>query len=321
MEIPTSLRSALDALAEGLPQTPLARDAQALSERYRNQSANGARLVQNDAEATAYALSRMPATYGAVFSALRWTAEHTGAEFQTLLDAGAGTGAACWAALSALSGIREITCIEREGSMRRIGQRLMEAGPDALRRARWLSFDLTAGTLPHRADIVMASYVLSEMAEGDRAKAADALWDAADKLLLVVEPGTPAGFKKLAALRERLISRGAHLATPCPHEGPCPVPPGDWCHFSCRIPRSRVHRALKGGDAPYEDEKFCYMAFSRTPCQRPVSRVLRHPQTEPGRVTLTLCTPEGIQKCAVMKREGERFKRARKTDWGDGTKI
>ncbi|MEL7604103.1 MAG: small ribosomal subunit Rsm22 family protein, partial [Bacillota bacterium] len=89
----------------------------------------------------------------------------------------------------------------------------------------------------------------------------------------------------------------------------------------CRGPRSRLHRALKGGDAPYEDEKFCYMAFTKEPCEKTVARVLRHPIIEPGRVTLTLCTPEGIQKSVVTKRSNDAFKHARKTDWGGGWSI
>jgi ribosomal protein RSM22 (predicted rRNA methylase) len=218
--------------------------------------------------------------------------------------------------LEALPDIRQITCVERETAMRHAGQRLAESGPEPLRSARWLDIDLTKESFVQPADCVIASYVLSEMTEENRAKTAEVLWNAAGKMLLVVEPGTPAGYEQVKALRSLLLSRGAHIAAPCPHEVPCPIPEGDWCHFACRVPRSRLHRALKGGDAPYEDEKFCYMAFTKQPRDHASARVLRHPQIEPGRVTLTLCTPKGLKKSIVTKRDGEAFKRARKADWG-----
>jgi ribosomal protein RSM22 (predicted rRNA methylase) len=272
MELPLELKGALEALAAGLPQSQLAHAAQGFSLRYRKESGGGRRLLTDETEAAAYAIARMPATFGAALAALRGAQAHAKAQILTLLDAGAGTGAACWAAMEALPEIRRITCIERESAMRRTGQRLAHAGPDPLRNAEWLSADLTKEPPGRKADIVIASYVLGEMAEEDRGKAAEWLWDAAEKLLLIVEPGTPAGFTQLGELRARLLNCGAHIAAPCPHEGLCPVPEGDWCHFTCRVPRSRLHRALKGGQAPYEDEKFAYMAFSKEPCGRALSR-------------------------------------------------
>jgi ribosomal protein RSM22 (predicted rRNA methylase) len=316
MEIPIALRDAIETFAVGQPRAQLTLAAQKLSERYRGESGGGKRLLTRDAEAAAYAAARMPATYCAVLSALRQSLMHCDIGCTSLLDVGAGTGAACWAALEAMPNIRQITCVEREAAMRRAGQRLAEAGPEPLRNVRWLDIDLAKESTPQTADLVIASYVLGEMTEENRAKTAETLWSAAGKMLLIVEPGTPAGYEQVRALRSLLLSRGAHIAAPCPHVGPCPIPEGDWCHFACRVPRSRLHRALKGGDAPYEDEKFCYMAFTKQPGEHVSARVLRHPQVEPGRVTLTLCTPEGIKKSIVTKRDGEAFKRARKAVWG-----
>jgi len=321
MEIPAALREAIEALVDGHPEAKLKADAQALSVRYRDEGRGGRRLLTGDDEAAAYAAARMPATYCAALCALRQALACAGIACASLLDAGAGTGAACWAALEALPDIRRVACVEREPAMRRAGQRLAEAGPEPIRGAEWLSLDLSQEPPLRRADFVIASYVLGEMAESSRARAAEALWDAAEKMLLVVGPGTPAGFAQMRALRGLMLSRGAHIAAPCPHEGPCPMPENDWCHFACRVPRSRLHRALKGGDAPFEDEKFCYMAFVKTPCEKAAGRVLRHPFIEPGRVTLTLCTPGGIKKSIVTKRGGEAFRRARKAGWGEGMEL
>ena len=50
----------------------------------------------------------------------------------------------------------------------------------------------------------------------------------------------------------------------------------------------------------------------------PAGRVLRHPLTRKGLVQLRLCTPEGgVRDEIVSKRQGERYRRARETGWGD----
>ena len=60
--------------------------------------------------------------------------------------------------------------------------------------------------------------------------------------LLIIEPGTPAGYARMIALRSQLIASGAHVAAPCPHQAPCPLATPDWCHFAQRLPRSRAHK-------------------------------------------------------------------------------
>ena len=35
---------------------------------------------------------------------------------------------------------------------------------------------------------------------------------------------------------------GANILAPCPHARPCPLAAPDWCHFSARVARSRLHR-------------------------------------------------------------------------------
>jgi len=73
---------------------------------------------------------------------------------------------------------------------------------------------------------------------------------AAKGLLVLVEPGTPAGYGRILRARDRLVGLGATLAAPCPHHAACPLTGEDWCHFSVRLPRSRDHRLAKGGEVP-----------------------------------------------------------------------
>ena len=316
MEIPQALREALELQLTGMRQAQMMHDAQTISMRYRTQSGKGERLLTSDAEAVAYATARMPATFGAVYVALEQALASAGCLPQTLLDAGAGTGAAAWAADAQLD-LKSIVCLEREDAMRRTGEAMMKQGPQALRDAKWIPHDLTTDEISERSDLVVASYVLNEMTDAGRKKTAEKLWNAAKMLLLLVEPGTPAGFSHLREARQTLLECGAHIAAPCPCEADCPKTQDDWCHFSCRVGRSRLHRQLKGGEAPYEDEKFIYMALTREGSRCTGARVLRHPQVRGGHVMLEVCTADGIRDIKLSKKDGERYKQARKAKSGE----
>ena len=115
------------------------------------------------------------------------------------------------------------------------------------------------------ADLVIASYVINEISESEQTTLAELMWQKTRDTLLVVEPGTPAGYARIFALRAQLIAAGAHVAAPCPHDGVCPLAAPDWCHFTQRLPRSQAHRQLKSAELAYEDERFAYVALTRAP--------------------------------------------------------
>ena len=93
---------------------------------------------------------------------------------------------------------------------------------------------------------------------------------------------------------------------------------GDWCHFSQRLERTAEHRRIKQGDLGHEDEKFSYVAFSKVGVNRPGTRIVRHPIYRPRQVQLTLCTADGLKQTTVTKSQGERYRTAKKAEWGDG---
>ena len=316
MEFPLELRAAIEQRAERYTPAQLAALSQQLTLRYHTMSGRGQSLLSQGDEALAYAAVRMPATFGAVCGALQQTLPVLNALPRTLLDVGAGTGAASWAAASLLE-LDGITCFEREEAMRTLGQQLMQAGASPLPGARWLAGDAVCDALPAGADLVLASYMLNEFSPAQRAAAVDKLWAAAGQVLVILEPGTPVGFALLREVRTQLLAKGAYLAAPCPHAGACRLTGDDWCHFSARIARSRLHRLLKGGDVPYEDEKYAYLAFSRTPVQPAAARILRHPKAAKGQITLSLCCADANREVTVRKRDGSAFKAARKAAWGD----
>lgn len=309
MEFPFEIREYVEELAakrEGLTKA-----AERLSERYRGESGSGSPLVNGSLDILAYAAVRMPATFGAAGKALELTLEHFGGEISSVLDVGAGTGAASLAA-SFLTGCGDITCFEREQAMIDLGRELSErCGVDF----RWIKRDISGG-LEQSADMVISAYCLNEMTAAGRRSALEELWRAARKLLVVIEPGTPEGFSQIKQARELLTGLGGNIAAPCPQIGECPLSEGDWCHFTARIARGRLHKRLKGGDVPYEDEKFSFLAVSREPCRPCAARILRHPKIESGRIMLRLCTAQGVEERTVT-RKSPQFKAARKSESGE----
>jgi ribosomal protein RSM22 (predicted rRNA methylase) len=315
MELPAPLRQAIDEALEGVALADLARAADALSQRYRGEVRDGRLHVADDLAARAYLAARLPATYAAVAASMRALAE-VRPDFapRRLLDAGAGPGTALWAATTQWPGIQAATLIEASPAIRRWGETFSGLLP---LKAEWrtVEFDNMAAD---RADLVLLSYVLDELDEPARVRLIDRLWAATDDVLLIVEPGRPAGWTRILAARERLIAAGAHLLAPCPHAAACPLTAPDWCHFVRRVARSRLHRLAKSADVPWEDEKFIYIAASRTPGAPVDRRVIAPPRGGSGKVELKLCRRDGSAAAKmVTRREGEVFKRARRAEWGD----
>lgn len=311
MEFPYELRCEIERLLQSESIKQLTSAAEGISARYRSESGTGKSLVSGRRDVLAYAAVRMPATFGAVSKALEAALAHFGGEVNSILDIGAGTGAASFAAYL-LTECGNITCVEREQTMMSVGSSLSAAMGLPI---RWECRDITSGELG-AADLVLSSYCLNELSAAARVQAVKRLWASAGKLLLIVDTGTPVGYSQMLEARDILLKEGAHIIAPCPHEGICGLEEGDWCHFTARIARSKLHKQLKGGDAPYEDEKFCFIAASRKDYGRCEARILRHPRIESGRITLKLCTENGISEKMVTKKD-PRFKAARKSDCGD----
>jgi ribosomal protein RSM22 (predicted rRNA methylase) len=148
----------------------------------------------------------------------------------------------------------------------------------------------------------------------------DRLWSLTADMLVIVEPGTPAGWSRILAARDRLIAAGAYLLAPCPHARACPLQPPDWCHFARRVARSRLHRQAKYAEVPWEDEKFIYLATSRRPGAKASARVIAPPRAGSGRITLKLCQPDAtMAERQFTRRDGAAYKAARRLAWGDRT--
>ena len=213
---------------------------------------------------------------------------------------------AAWAARQAWPSLEELTLVEIEPEMVAAGQELL---PDA----RWLTGDIS--TAPGTAELVVVSYVLGELA--DAAGTAGMLWERAADTIAFVEPGTPAGHRRILEARASVIAAGGSTVAPCPHDLPCPLSADDWCHFAVRLPRSKLHRRAKGVELGYEDEKFSYAVLSRVPVPKAGARIIRQPQVRSGHVLLVTCEPDGIHQRTVSRKQGTLYKDAKGAAWGD----
>lgn len=326
MELPLLCRDKLEALVAQSDTKPavFARHVAEMTAAYKEDSGHGAHLVTGRDAVLAYAVTRMPATFGAVTGALTEALSTLGddipSSLHTVLDLGAGTGTATLAVTECLPAVTAVTAVEREPEMLSLGKVLTAHLP----AVTWEKSDVLAALERYVAagvtfDMTIASYMTNELSDEVRAHLLPLLLRVTKTLLLLVEPGTKVGSAILRDARTALIGLGASVTAPCPGDGVCPISGDDWCHFTARVQRSRLHKQFKGGDVPYEDEKFSYLAVTphalpHTPCG---ARILRHPQKEPGRITVTLCKNGEIAVETVTKKDKERFTRARKATAGD----
>ncbi|MFE7513768.1 small ribosomal subunit Rsm22 family protein [Streptomyces sp. NPDC057540] len=310
-----SLRAALATLLDGLPPQRAAQAVERLIASYRGTTPTDAPVLRDRSDVAAYAAYRMPATFEAVrgtLDALRAAAPDW--EPRTHTDVGGGTGAASWAVAEAWAEQPpRTTVLDWAEPALALGRELAAGVLDAEWRRERIG---SALRLPE-TDLVTVSYVLKELTEADRTALVTEAARAA-RAVVIVEPGTPDGYERVIAARTRLVEAGFTVAAPCPHSGACPIVPGtDWCHFAARVSRSSLHRKVKGGSLPYEDEKYAYVAAVRFPVTPAPLRVIRRPQIRKGLVSLELCGPDGLGRDTVTKRHGPLYKQARDAEWGD----
>jgi len=315
-DLPAELKAALETKLQGLSRNAAAERASSISQTYRDGGGSGA--IRSEADALAYALARMPATYAAVGASLNALCEIR-PDFvpASLLDIGAGPGTATWAAAEAFPSLTGFMLLDANNALRALA---LDLGRNSTRLSK-----MTYGHGEARAaladseaaDLVIASYMIGEISDAERKALAESMWAKTRDTLLIVEPGTPAGYGRIIALRRQLIAAGAHVAAPCPHDAECPLLTPDWCHFTQRLPRLRAHKQLKFAELPYEDEKFSYMALTRAPVAQHTARVLAQPVVSKVAVTARLCTDRGILNAVAARRQKAAYQRFKKIDWGD----
>ena len=309
-DLPLDLKAAIDAAVHGRSNKEIARRAAILSANYR--AGGGSQGIADPDDALAYAIVRLPATYAAVtavFDAI--IALRPDFMPRTLIDFGAGPGTASWAAAQQWPAIGQFMLVDRNTHLRDLATQLVAASAMPALRAAAM-----AQTVTGIADLVIAAYVVGEVDTSELPQLIERLLASTADTLVLVEPGTPVGFARIAALRQYLIAQGVSVLAPCPHDGPCPIVAPDWCHFCRRLPRSPRHRQIKG-ELSFEDEKFSYVVLTRDKATRARARVLSPPHVSKAGVRTRLCTAEGIVTANAARRDRDTYCRHKALRWGD----
>ncbi len=325
MQLPKHLAEAIESLAAEHDFKRLRAAAEALSQRYR-ESAGGrvARLHPTSTgpltaiDRVAYLAVRFPATYSAISAVLdELKARAPAFAPRTMLDLGSGPGTATYAADAIFPSLKDVMLADQDAGFLTLARELcnIPAHRDSF------CCDLPSAPLP-AADLGVAAYSLGELSASDAAQVIERAWKQV-QVLCVIEPGTPRGYANVIRARDQLVAAGGHLVAPCPHERRCPMDGSkDWCHFAARVERTSLHRKLKTGELGWEDEKFSYVIFAKgAAIARAPARIVRHPQTGKGHMKLELCGQDGLGLVTISKKQGEVYRRARRTRWGDSWDI
>ena len=321
-DLPAWLKVAVENLLDGQAGKAIADASSRVTALYRDGKASAVAIV-SQLEASAYVAARMPATFAAVSAALHETMKRC-PDFEpaSLIDVGAGPGTASLAASGMLPKLQHVTLLDHNAAFLALAREIGSQSPAAaIRMATIEEADITRLGPAQNADLVIAAYSMVELRAEALTSFTLSLWQACEGVLLIVEPGTPVGYRNLMMARHALIEAGAFIAAPCPGSVGCPLVAPDWCHFSQRLSRTKMHIQAKGASVPFEDEKFSYVAVSRQPPHRTANRILSPPLENKAGLTLKLCTSAGLSIEVLPSRDRQRFKAARKLKWGECLEI
>lgn len=273
-------------------------------------------------EHVAYALCRMPATFAAFLRALSHVVQVIPSfSPHSVLDIGCGPGTALLGSFLTFPSLSCGTGLETSSEFCGIAEKLFSE-ISAVSSCHVLRCDLKKqaegeGSL----DLMTAAYVMGELS-----KPVQDQWltfaKKRAKVVVLVEPGTPAGWQCLMQCRDSILSLGGSILAPCPHAKLCPFTGTDaWCHEAVRVQRTSLHRRLKGGELGYEDEKFSYLAVTfdpQLPREVPPCRIVHAPRHRHGHTHFVLCTYRGCLEPAIISRKHkELYRLAREAKWGD----
>lgn len=327
MRLPDEIEQIIEKKVKNISLNELREKAKNLSDRYMNDERKGQALLESKLDALVYSIIRMPSTYCAVKSVIEKSLKDKN-DITSFIDFGAGTGAATLA-INELLDVKNGICIEREKNMQILGEEYIKLiYPNA--DIDWLNVDIEKKEINKKADLVISSYMLNEIKKENRLKLIKRLLECSNKYLIIIEPGTPEGFFNIKEIQNYAVDNKIKIIAPCVKNIKCKLPKNDWCHSIVRIERNKLHKFLKDGDAPYEDEKFSYIVlskvekieeqnnkFSNSNKKSINYRILRHPIIEKGKITVKLCSGDKIEDKVITKKQKDIYKNIRKKKCGD----
>lgn len=262
-------------------------------------------------QAIAYAQGRMPATYSVIRYVLDKFFEKIEVNEQGIqfLDIGAGVGT-LKIALDARDILVEYEALEKSKAMVQVFRKL-HGNNIKIHVQEFQGF-----SSDKKYSVVFASYFVNEIKEKKQIKhVLQKMFDLSDRYVIIVEPGTPDGYSNIVAAKEIANEIGWYPLLPCARKE-CDLKKGDWCHFSVRLPRTKLHTLLKNATLPYEDEKFCYVVFSKEETEFENNNIIiKNPIKRSGHIIFDVCCKDGIRRIISTDKANKKLK------WGDQLKT
>ena len=309
MILPKFLQDKINNLyAELKNKNQMKKSREILTDKYKTKTSKSLDLIESEEESVTYAISRMPATFSVIYELLQKMSDQDFlGDFDSVIDVGSGTGTSFFA-LRELGYKGDISLFENNSYMIDTFKKLSD-------KYNVCKYNIISENLPIQADLVMSSYMLSELQESDRINAFKELLCASKKYVLVVDTGTPKTYQDYMKLKDYAIENGFYVIAPCKSDV-CPLE-NDYCQFYSRVERSSLHRMLKDAERSFEDEPYFYLLLARENVKKSGDRIIRRPIISQGKVELKLCTSSGVISKIYTKQNKDSFKRAKKAKIND----
>ncbi|KAG0038415.1 37S ribosomal protein S22 [Podila clonocystis] len=266
-------------------------------------------------ESTAYIAAMSPTTYSAISNVLEEVNRRVpDLDPKTILDFGTGPGTAIWAANEVWQKPIQYTGVDTSMAMLETAEVILDSlstSGEAIKNVAFKPF-MSHGSKAQKFDVVMSAFVLSELTSPAlRRSTLEHLWNSTNDMLILIDRGTPSGFKILAEAREQILGldadlfkpkpkydnfgnilpeekptppEPAHVLAPCPHDKICPMYASlakntQWCHFSQKVQRPDFLRKTKHSKENFEDAKYTYVVLRKGP--RPALTAAREAEIAP----------------------------------------
>lgn len=306
MLLPSIIQEKVNRLFAGMNKESLVAGREELTRKYKTNQAINRSVFESKNDSAVYAISRMPATFSVIYSLLDCLTEQKKIEnISSVIDIGSGTGAGFFACREFFGDIK-ISLFERDKNMIEVFNEL-ETGESVTK------FDILTDMIGEKADLVMSSYVFSELNDAGRKTALEKMLDCSNRFVLIVDTGTPRTYENFMRVKQMVHEMGYAVTAPCESEK-CGLK-NDYCQFYTRVERSGLLKLSKNGELPYEDEKYFYLLIDK---QAKLSenfkerRVIRRPILKTNFVELKLCTKDGVKLENITKKDKETYQKARK---------
>lgn len=306
MVLPEEIQAKINKLFVGLNKKILVEKRENLTSKYKSSQAVNKSVFDTKEDSITYAISRMPATYSVIYTLISDLVNQGKIEkVLSVFDIGSGTGAGFFACRELFENA-EISLFERDLKMITVFNELENS-------KQVKQFDILRDVIEQKADLVMSSYVFSELSEDGRNVAINKMLAASNRYVLIIDTGTPRTYENFMRLKKQLQSQGYKITAPCESEK-CGLK-NDYCQFYARVERSSLLKMSKSGELSYEDEKYFYLLidkYTENFENLNESRVIRRPSIKTNFVELKLCTKNGVEIKNITKKDKELYKKARK---------